>query len=592
MEVVVKRRWICATLVLLATASPFPTAAEWMPAGNPICAAPGWQGIRVTLALPNHYDFSPPTSSMFVLWSDNRDALSGGGDLFFNWINPHGDVFAPNGSEVVDAPGFQGYTDATTKGVFGSDFIGNFGFGIAWADNRNGPLDIFAQSLPEILGYTPAWPLSGVPVCTAPGIQSNARVVGDVDGGVTIAWIDQRDGDYAIYAQRLDTSGAAQWTTNGVLLCGGPGYRSDLQLVGTGDGGAFLAWNDTRLGPYQVFLHRITPSGAPAAGWPEGGRPVTPSLTHRNLAHLISDGTGGVYVVWHEDVPRALRIDATGAAAPAWPAAGVPLAQTPADRVVSDALLYQGGLVALWEQDNTPDDTVIPDLYAQRLDASGSRPAGWGADGVAVCTEEGSQRIGRLATQIDAIVATWTDDRAGHEDVYAMRLQDDGTPHPEWTPGGVAIAAAPGRQVDSEAVGDGQGLVMICWVDEPNFNSFEPDLLVRAVDLSGNIVVGTVGVPGPGPAPARFDLAPARPNPAHTHVSLDLDLDHDGETSLDILDASGRRVQAFRLAGGPGRQTVRWDLNDASGRRVPAGVYFARVRSASGERARPVVVRN
>jgi flagellar hook assembly protein FlgD len=71
-----------------------------------------------------------------------------------------------------------------------------------------------------------------------------------------------------------------------------------------------------------------------------------------------------------------------------------------------------------------------------------------------------------------------------------------------------------------------------------------------------------------------------------------LALTADGDVALTILDLSGRKIRALvrggRLAGS---SNVTWDLRDDSGRRVPTGLYFARLqRGEQRASVRPVIV--
>ena len=65
---------------------------------------------------------------------------------------------------------------------------------------------------------------------------------------------------------------------------------------------------------------------------------------------------------------------------------------------------------------------------------------------------------------------------------------------------------------------------------------------------------------------------------------------------VEIASATGRRVRAWRISAAAARAgdgaRLRWDLTDAAGRRVAAGVYFARVTLGDvHDTARVVVVR-
>jgi len=62
------------------------------------------------------------------------------------------------------------------------------------------------------------WDRKGVPVCMASGTQQNCAVVGDGDGGALIAWEDYRDGSWSqIYVQSISSGGILRWESDGLV---------------------------------------------------------------------------------------------------------------------------------------------------------------------------------------------------------------------------------------------------------------------------------------------------------------------------------------------------------------------------------------
>lgn len=94
---------------------------------------------------------------------------------------------------------------------------------------------------------------------------------------------------------------------------------------------------------------------------------------------------------------------------------------------------------------------------------------------------------------------------------------------------------------------------------------------------------------GPGSGPAL-----AGQNPATRNLSgsgFEFVLPEDGLVGIEITDVDGRWVTTLfddDASGADG--VVHWDTTDASGRRVPAGVYLARVRTSDAEITRRMVV--
>ena len=90
---------------------------------------------------------------------------------------------------------------------------------------------------------------------------------------------------------------------------------------------------------------------------------------------------------------------------------------------------------------------------------------------------------------------------------------------------------------------------------------------------------------------AVASLAPTWPNPSRGAARVAFLLTSPGKATLDIMDTRGRRLRRLvdaRLAAGP--QELTWDGRDNVGRELPAGVYFAVLRSAGISQSRRIVL--
>ena len=88
----------------------------------------------------------------------------------------------------------------------------------------------------------------------------------------------------------------------------------------------------------------------------------------------------------------------------------------------------------------------------------------------------------------------------------------------------------------------------------------------------------------PPPASAALRLA-SSPNPFRDSTVLRFTLARPANVRLDLMDASGRRVRVLGPAQvGAGAQSVAWDGRDQSGRRVPPGLYLARLTAGADVR--------
>lgn len=326
------------------------------------------------------------------------------------------------------------------------------------------------------------WTTSGIPVCSFPSGQWFPLLTGDGAGGTIVVWQDDRDdpGPWTVgevYAQRIDANGnvVTGWSTEGQPICVQPGSESAGDICPDGSGGAYVVWTHQGGGsPSGIFLSRILEDGTIAAGWPTNGLTVHLNDILPGKVVLAPDGSSGVYVAWwnstddsDEVLVRRFQSDATSP--DGWPAGGVPVevGGATASQVEPDLVGDgNGGVIVVWmDARNWP--TTGWDLYAQRLGAGGTVDSAWPDDGTPLCRASGDQFPPRVvADGQGGFFVTWTDARAGttNLDLFASRIQLDGSTAPGWGADGNPVCSAAGWQDEARIVAS-QGGALIVWED-------------------------------------------------------------------------------------------------------------------------------
>jgi hypothetical protein len=106
---------------------------------------------------------------------------------------------------------------------------------------------------------------------------------------------------------------------------------------------------------------------------------------------------------------------------------------------------------------------------------------------------------------------------------------------------------------------------------------------LRGVQLTGS----TTGVDAALPPGAG--LLPPAPNPARTRVAFELRGPAGSPARLTVLDLQGRSVRTWE-GEARGAMRVEWDLRDASGARVPPGLYLIRLDTGGTRSTRRFLV--
>ncbi|MFT3681834.1 MAG: hypothetical protein QM791_16295 [Ferruginibacter sp.] len=223
-----------------------------------------------------------------------------------------------NGVQVCTSPGFR-----AAPGVLND---GGGGFVIYFGDTRNSNhlpgdiydnTDIYAQRLNSSGALT--WAAAGVPVSTNEfnqipvfGSAANAGLISDGAGG-SILIFEQYvldDGDKVkLFAQRLNASGAKQWTANGVNLCNIDSSKYILKTVSDGANGAVTSWVDFRNGSsnFSVYARRVT--GAGVASWTADGTNIINTTESADYSiDMTDDGSGNYIYTWAKNLETSTEV--------------------------------------------------------------------------------------------------------------------------------------------------------------------------------------------------------------------------------------------------------------------------------------------
>ena len=129
---------------------------------------------------------------------------------------------------------------------------------------------------------------------------------------------------------------------------------------------------------------------------------------------------------------------------------------------------------------------------------------------------------------------------------------------------------------------------------------------VRAVDLAGNVGAYSDGaillcevadLPGGNDVDGSDELpwnglerSRAYPNPFASGTEIEFQTLQEAAVEVAIFDATGKRVRLLSdQVRGAGLHRVRWDGSDESGREMPSGIYFYRVRGGGVAEMKKIV---
>lgn len=479
---------------------------------TPICTATGKQNDPRII--------SDEKGGAYIMWKDYRAGLP---DVYVQRVDRNGNVmWTINGVGACTHP-----SDQSTPAIC-SDMTG--GCIVAWSDWRSGiERDLYAQRIDS--NGVLLWATDGAVVSTKVEREHNERIISDGAGGCIVAWEQQSGAGWDIWAQRLNSTGAAVWPAGGLPAVTLPAYRINARIEEDGANGAYIVFQDFRNGmDYDIYAQHFDGSGNRLFGFP--GLAISAAVGTQAEPKIDPDITsGGFYTSWVDgrngsdmDV-YAQRINSAGT--PMWTANGVPLVATSGNQSAVDILTDPGndGMIATWKDRRSGNY----DIYAQRLSTSGSPQ--WTINGVAICTASGTQKNPNIIEdKTGGAIIAWEDSTSGTFDIRAQRISNFGSLY--WTVNGVNVSTAPGDQTSVKHCPDGNGGAIFCFMDKRTGTN---DIYAHHLFANGT-AIGIQEYENP------LSQIKAYPNPFNQQVEISFHSLTEEEIAFTLTDATGRNV--------------------------------------------------
>lgn len=572
---------ILTSFLTLALFFPGPASAAWPPYGRPVCTASSSQ-THSAIA-------SDGADGAIVAWQDSRfpranifaQHVLASGEVDGAW--PHdGRLLLNDPIALANVPFGQVNPAIVPDGVGGAI--------VSWEDLRSDVTenDIFAQHILATGVVDPAWPDNGTALCTATGVQNTHVMIADGTGGAIVTWVDSRAGtnEFDIFAEHVLASGLVDplWPVNGVAVCNAVGVQGFPAIVADGTGGAIISWHDARVGAsigFDIYAQHVLNSGIADPAWPVNGRAICVFHGDQGRPTIVTDGANGAIVAWSDS-----RIDATshifaqhvfasGAIDPAWPLNG---------RAISNAAFLEtraravpdgaGGAIVTWQGFETQLN-----IFAQHVKADGVVDPIWPAAGKALSDADRQQSIQEVSADgAGGAIVAWVDS----VDVVAQHVLASGAFDAAYPATGRSIVNLPNKQGDIAIVATGGAGAIVSWTD--GRNGLSADIYALQVKEAGT---GPTGVNTPAAAGVVVNVLP-NPFSGSTHISISSS--GEGPAEVRIFDVLGRPVRSFAAPRGGRSRDVQWDGRTGGGEAVPSGVYFCRVSTPAGQAVRRIVL--
>lgn len=349
-----------------------------------------------------------PNLNFVITWIDKRNGYEW--DIYAQRFSNDGTALG-NNFKVNEEPGNEEQEHPSVS----IDSLGNFV--IIWADEKNGDWDIYGQRY-----SADGTALSGnfkINDDTGNTLQYWPTCNCDKNGNFIVSWVDKRYyDDYDIYAQRFLADGSP--IGNNFLVNDDAGYftqlRPDINIEENGN--FIIAWEDERNEDWNIYAQRYLSDGT-TIGENFKINDDTPDTDQRN-ASISSDLAGNFVISWQDD-----RNDYSDIYAQRFLNNGNPTGNNfKVNDTTSDTYEYNADLVSdksgnfmiAWDDHRNGNEG---DIYAQSYLSNGTATG----VNVRVNDDEGSKNQWSPAIAVagnDNFIVTWVDYRDEDDNIYLL----------------------------------------------------------------------------------------------------------------------------------------------------------------------------
>jgi hypothetical protein len=301
---------------------------------------------------------------------------------------------------------------------------------VVWRDYRNGNyFDIYAQKFDS--DGNPQWGANDVKVNQNGDTfdQSDPRIGVDTYGNAVVVWYDDRDGDWDVFAQKLNSSGVAQWGSSDIKVNQNTDsalqYKPDVKCDSSDN--AIIIWSDNRNGNWDVYSQKMNSAGD--AQWGSSDNKVNQNSDSMSQTEpgIALDSSDDPIIAWSDsrngasnnDI-YAQKLNSNGVAQ--WGMSDIKVNQNPdtefqfIPEVGTDSL---GNVLITWEDLRGANR----DIYIQKLNRNGV--VQWGSSDVKVNQNGDSNDKTSVAIAVDSLgnaIVIWEDPRNGNYDIYGQKI--------------------------------------------------------------------------------------------------------------------------------------------------------------------------
>ncbi len=459
--------------------------------------------VMATKAQQDIHAVTDTKGGAILAWDDNRNSNTASSDIYAQRIKSNGYTkWTSNGIAVCTNTSTQKSVAITEGGTDGSAII-------TWEDKRNGNYDIYAQKIDS--SGNVLWTVDGIAVCNKTTDQRDPAIISDNAGGAIIVWEDSVNFYWDIYAQHISSTGSLLWSSSGTAICTSPNTQTNPRIDVDGNGGAIITWQDKRGNvDYDIYAQRIDASGI--VQWTSNGVAICTAAGTQNNPRIEPDGSNGALIGWVDKRSGtdyniyAQRINSAGTVQ--WAANGATVCVATGNQSALD-IKYLGtnGLALSWKDERSG----LTMVYSQFLNLSGV--AQLATNGVQLSAGLKAINPNNISDGNGGVIVAWQDSTIVGWDIKTQKISSSGTL--DWTAGGETVSSAADDQINVTQVTDGNGGAIFLWEDHRNFNDYEiyahhlyytGTALVGINELNDTPLLETVCFPNPATSISKIKL--------------------------------------------------------------------------------------